>query len=634
MSILERSGAASVLILAALVLRQLTLYRLPKGTFLALWWAVICRLLIPFSIPARFSAYTALHRLRSAGAVSISPAPVVPGTTPVVPGPAGPLPDLPLPDAVVPTAPMPVEGPGWTFDPLVLVYLLGVLACALFFAVAYVRCRRKFRTALPVDSPFLREWKQSHPIPVQIKRSDRISAPLTYGLLRPVVLMPKGTDWADEETLGYVLAHEYVHIRRGDLWMKLALAICLCLHWFNPLVWLMYRLANRDMELACDEAVVKTLGLETRPAYAMALIKWEETRRGPTPLCGNFSQNAMEERVIAIMKLKKHSAVTMLAAITLVVGLTAAFATSCASAGGELPPEGPSVQDQGDKNTAPDVKPVEGPDQSEEPGFQEVPIPETKPKSEEDQEPIRLPEKLPEKKPEAVRLPEDPQKPEPTARPVLEDRWGLPDADPIPMGTEIPVADRADEKALLEYLKQVRGVGDGDVCIRNDEDGNRTVIVSYTVSELETSFWEKYPDGEWPKNSKGMTYGNMLDAEYMGHDPDLVMTRATNGESGYILAADNDGYFGYPGVVNSPEDGAAYSAWLKTQPTTKRIPVYDVEMDHVVGYFELYNSEGYDWPREDIEEELETVAQSLKNQGWSDKQVEEAVNRIRESKGG
>jgi len=106
----------------------------------------------------------------------------------------------------------------------------------------------------------------------------------------------------------------------------------LCVHWFNPLVWAMYILANRDIELSCDEAVVRLFGENTRAAYARTLISMEETRSGLTPLCNNFNKNAIEERITAIMKMKKTSMFSLVLAVALIVGVTTGFATSAASA--------------------------------------------------------------------------------------------------------------------------------------------------------------------------------------------------------------------------------------------------------------------------------------------------------------
>ena len=139
--------------------------------------------------------------------------------------------------------------------------------------------------------------------PILVRQSDRISAPLTYGIFRPVILMPKKMDWKNEKQLQYVLSHEYVHIYRYDTVTKLIVTLALCIHWFNPFVWVMYILLNRDIELACDESVIRQFGEKSKSAYSLMLINMEATKSGLLPFCNNFSKNAIEERITAVMKI-------------------------------------------------------------------------------------------------------------------------------------------------------------------------------------------------------------------------------------------------------------------------------------------------------------------------------------------
>ena len=236
------------------------------------------------------------------------------------------------------TIPGPLAGLDWTapepeaaesFPPVAALYLTGEALSALFFGAAYLWNLRRFWDAVPAEGELIRHWQETHPtlLPVQIKVSRAVRAPLAYGLLQPVILLPANTCCSDEEHLTCILTHEYVHIRRGDMVWKLLLAAALCVHWFNPLVWAMYFCANRDLELACDEAVVRTLGLDRRKDYAYALLSAAE--RGFFPLCAPYTtQDHMEERIQAIMKIKKTSFGTILTAILLVTGITAVFATS------------------------------------------------------------------------------------------------------------------------------------------------------------------------------------------------------------------------------------------------------------------------------------------------------------------
>lgn len=324
MDISQMSFSASILIVAIVIIRAVALHKLPKKTFLALWGIAALRLLVPFSIPSRFSVYTGLDMLKSlfvqkTAASSPNGMAVFPANTVHMPG-VGEVVGADIPAA--------------SFSAIEMIWLAGMFACALFFIVAYVKCRREFRMSLPVESDVTAQWLQGHPLrrPVQIRQTDRIKAPLTYGVLRPVILLPTETDRADEKRLRYILTHEYVHIRRFDTLTKLVLTAIVCVHWFNPFAWVMYALANRDIELSCDETVVRTYGESLKSAYALMLIGLEETKGRLSPLVNHFSKNAIEERIVSIMKIKKTSLVGIVLAVALVVGTTTAFATSAATA--------------------------------------------------------------------------------------------------------------------------------------------------------------------------------------------------------------------------------------------------------------------------------------------------------------
>lgn len=309
MSLLQMSFTGGILILAVIVIRALAINMLPKKAFNALWWISVVRLMIPFSIPSAFSVYSLMgSHAPGNGSQAIRVLPI--GAS----GQAASMPDS-ITNAVS----------TWT-----VVWAAGVLVCAVLFSLAYWKCRKEFQTSIPVGNDFTENWLSVHQQGrrISIRQSGRFSAPLTYGVLHPVILMPTSTKWENTDSLAYVLAHEYVHIRRFDSIRKLVLIVVLCVHWFNPLVWVMYILANRDIELSCDEAVVRFFGENTKAAYARALISMEETRSGLTPLCSSFSKNAIEERITAIMKIKKTTVFSLVLAGFIVVGTATAFATS------------------------------------------------------------------------------------------------------------------------------------------------------------------------------------------------------------------------------------------------------------------------------------------------------------------
>lgn len=325
MELLKISFSAAILIMAIVIIRALAINKLPKKTFLVLWGVALCRLLIPFSLPSQFSVFTLADNIKTAFT-----------ETPPVPAPPGSITQyFQAGTTPVPLGPAAGAAPAFSFTPIFLltvVCVIGTLAFALLFVVVHLRCRREYKTALPVDNAFVSAWQCAHPVKrtISIKQSDKITAPLTYGVLTPVILLPKAADWDDTTQLGYILAHEYAHIRCFDVVKKCLLAAALCVHWFNPLVWVMYILANRDIELCCDEAVVHAFGDTVKSSYALALIGMEEKKSRLSPLCSNFSQNSIEERIRAIMKIKNPSFMGVILSLIVVVGTTTAFATSAA----------------------------------------------------------------------------------------------------------------------------------------------------------------------------------------------------------------------------------------------------------------------------------------------------------------
>lgn len=321
MSLLQMSFLGTVIILLIVVLRAVLINRLPKKTFLILWWIALIQLLVPFSIKSVTSIYSLLQSIYS----DINPVRTAQTTTflPI----HGNMPEIAngLSEAMVQRTE--------SISILSVIWLAGLLLCFGFFAVSYIKCYREFRFSLPVENDILEAWKEKHPLKrsLSIRQTETIAAPLSYGVIRPVILMPKNTEWKNIYQLRYVLEHEYVHIRRLDMLTKLIMIAAVCIHWFNPLVWVMYILFNRDLELSCDETVVRRFGMDIKSVYATALISMEEKKSGLTPLCNSFSKNAIEERIRAIMKIKKTSKFAVMISAVLVIGVTGGFATSASS---------------------------------------------------------------------------------------------------------------------------------------------------------------------------------------------------------------------------------------------------------------------------------------------------------------
>ena len=292
---------ASVLIAVTALLRALLLDRLPKRLFTALWLVAAVRLLVPFSLilpsvpntpnTAMWIMDAAEHvRYRLANAAGLT------------------------------TAPGPVQT-------RIFLSVRAVVAAALagYFILSHIRFLRRCRLALPAESPAIPAIAERFRLRrrVRILVSRRVSSPLTYGVLRPVILLPEGMARGEDEMLRCALVHEFVHIRRFHVPFKYLLAAVLCLYWFDPLVWLMYALAARDIELVCDREALRLLG-GCRADYAMTLIKLEE-ERGVGVLLTGLGGRAVKERVRQIMLAKKRGIAPAVPAVILLLCSAVSF---------------------------------------------------------------------------------------------------------------------------------------------------------------------------------------------------------------------------------------------------------------------------------------------------------------------
>ncbi len=309
MNLIEMSVTGSVMILCIAALRLLAGRWLPKWMFYALWVTAALRLLVPLSVPLPVSAQTGT--VSAAQAVSEA---VQARLEPAV-------------DADAVRQAVSVGGDTAAFQSVTpaqalgVVWLAGSLLLAALCLYSYLRCMKRFRASLPDDTPEIRRWLEEQRLrrPLEVRTSDQITSPLTYGVLRPVILLPKQMDRRDSAALRYVLTHELAHVRRWDAVTKLLFAAALCVHWWNPLVWLLYALANRDVELSCDEAVLRQIGSGAGPAYARTLLRMAEPGSVPLPFYNGFGKHAMKERIVAIMKFRRKSTFLTLTAVVLVV---------------------------------------------------------------------------------------------------------------------------------------------------------------------------------------------------------------------------------------------------------------------------------------------------------------------------
>ena len=278
----------SAMILLVLALRLALKKHLPRRLFPALWCAAAVRLLLPIEIPTRWSVWNLLRGTQTAQTGSTGAAIPFPALTQAAE------------KGVVQTA------KAGSISPVLLIWAIGMALLAAYFAIGYTVMVRRFRSTRLAPQPsvdaLLDRFRFSKDPRICVSRSRR--APLTFGVLRPTVLLPEDLE-AGTAQFQLVLAHELAHIRRKDCLRKALFAACLCLYWWHPLVWLMTILANRDMELACDEAVLCALGPKCKKVYALTLLDMAQRRPAPAPLSSGFARSRAEERIRAILKYRR-----------------------------------------------------------------------------------------------------------------------------------------------------------------------------------------------------------------------------------------------------------------------------------------------------------------------------------------
>lgn len=301
-AVYNMSLTASVIIVLVLFVRLL-LRRAPRAFSYGLWAVVLFRLLCPVSLSAEFSVLELvdLQSVRAASPMTsrmeyvLPPAPKVPQAA--FPPPAN---VFLRPEAEPQPEPEPV-------DPLAVIWLAGVGTVALYGLISLGKLRRRLVGAVRLEQ--------------NIWLADHIQTAFVLGVFRPKIYLPSSLPEGERR---YVLLHERYHIRRLDHIVKLLAFLALCLHWFNPLVWLAFVLAGRDMEMSCDEAVVKGLNAQARADYSAALLRLAAGRTiiSGTPLaCG---AGGTKGRVRNVLRWQRPKAWVLACAGVLCMGVTAA----------------------------------------------------------------------------------------------------------------------------------------------------------------------------------------------------------------------------------------------------------------------------------------------------------------------
>lgn len=294
-TLLTMTATASVAALVVMVLR-LPLKKAPRWITCALWLVVLLRMVCPVTVQAPVSlipeavsqgTYTTALLLAETETVPVQSQTTSPETT-----------------EAVPAETAPTVQPGTL---LFLLWAVGAGGMALWAVGSYLRLRRRVADAvLRFDNVY---------------ETDRVDTPFVCGFLRPRIYLPAGLDPADR---AYVLLHERAHIRRRDHLTKPLGWLALCLHWFDPILWVAYRLYCRDVETACDQAVVKHLDRADTAGYAAALLHLGRRTSLPQAVPLAFGEENAKGRIRGVLNYRKPTFWVVLVAVLLCV-LTAAL---------------------------------------------------------------------------------------------------------------------------------------------------------------------------------------------------------------------------------------------------------------------------------------------------------------------
>ena len=304
LKIINMSISASWLVLAVLILR-FVLKKAPKWINVLLWGIVAIRLICPFSFESPLSLIPSAETIPLN--IGMDSTPTINSGISAINNAVNPI----ISQSNTPMAGASINPLQITIGIYEYIWIFGMIALALYTAISYWRLHRKVDTAV--------RYKDN------IFQSENVSSPFVFGIIKPRIYLPFKMNGQDLE---HVVAHEHAHIRRKDHWWKPFGFLLLTIHWFNPLMWMAYVLLCRDIELACDEKVIKELGNEQRGDYTQALVACSVNRRmiAACPLA--FGEVSVKERVKSVMNYKKPAFWVIIISVIVCVGVAVCFLTN------------------------------------------------------------------------------------------------------------------------------------------------------------------------------------------------------------------------------------------------------------------------------------------------------------------
>ena len=302
--LLNMSITASWLVLAVVVLRLL-LKKAPRAFVVVLWSFVGIRLVCPFSFDSVFSLIPSVETIPQD--IFYSASPEIQSGVPVLNSVVNPvIMGLFSPEPM--TSVNPVQILAFVVS---IIWIAGMAAMVLYTIISYFSIYRKVREAVPFRN--------------NIFLCDAISTPFIFGIIRPRIYLPSDTK---EQDIEYVIAHEKAHLKRHDHWWKPLGFLLLTVYWFNPVMWLAYVLLCKDIELACDEKVLRNMGAENKKPYAHALINCSIPRKRIAACPLAFGEAGVKGRIQSVLNYKRPAFWILFVAVISCVIVAVCFLTN------------------------------------------------------------------------------------------------------------------------------------------------------------------------------------------------------------------------------------------------------------------------------------------------------------------
>ena len=303
LKILNMSLTASWIVLAVLLLRLL-LRKAPKWLSCLLWGVIGLRLIFPFSIESLFSLIPSAEPLPSD--LPMTQTPAIDSGFEVIDQVVNPI----IYDSFAPTPTVSVNPMQIAIAVAAIVWLCGLVGMIAYGVISYLRLRLRVRASICQDG--------------NVYLCDDIDSPFILGVIRPRIYLPSGMT---QEQMDYVIGHEQAHLRRLDhIWKPVGFAL-LCLHWFNPMLWVAYILLCRDIEKACDEKVIRDMDDESKKGYSETLVACSVHRRAVMACPLAFGEVGVKERIKSVLNYKKPAFWIILVAVVVLIVTGVCFLT-------------------------------------------------------------------------------------------------------------------------------------------------------------------------------------------------------------------------------------------------------------------------------------------------------------------